>query len=256
MPKLPDTQSEPDKRRVDIQNVGVRALRYPVIIDEVPTIGVFALSVFLPKEARGTHMSRFVALVQKHHHALSSELLLKLTQELAESLESGSAEIELKFPWFIEKAAPVTKTLGHLDYDVTWLAKWDAAEGAKLVQKLTIPVATLCPCSKAISDRGAHNQRGHLTLTVAATEPPKLSELIQLGEAAASCELYSALKRPDEKHVTEQAYDQPAFVEDVVREATVALRKLPGVTGFRVEAENFESIHNHNAFAVVEEGTL
>ncbi len=256
MAKLPDTQSENDNRRVPIAHVGVRSLRYPVVVDGEATVGTFSLSVHLPAHERGTHMSRFVLLVQEFHGRISAEVLLEMAERLAKNQESKTSEIRLKFPWFAKKAAPVTGALGLLDYEVEWSARWSQDSGGAFVQKIIVPVATLCPCSKAISERGAHNQRGHLSITLESSPPVSLVEIIEIAESSASCELYSVLKRPDEKHVTERAYDRPAFVEDVVREATVHLRKLRNVIGFRVEAENFESIHNHNAFAIVEEGHM
>lgn len=268
---LEDTQSQHDTRQVPIQRVGIRGLRYPVTVirpngQPVPTVASATMLASLAATERGTHMSRFAALMHAHRDRIDPKHLLEMTEKLRASLSADSAQIVLTFPWFIEKAAPVTGQPGMVDYQITWDAtvsvapgNTDAdavsgAAGSRFVTTVVVPIATVCPCSKAISDRGAHNQRGELTLTVISATPPWPDDLIRIAEASASCELYSVLKRPDEKLVTERAYDTPSFVEDVVRQAALGLRALPGIQSFRVQAENFESIHSHNAFAMVEEG--
>lgn len=258
MNPLEDTQSQHDTRQVPIQRVGIRGLRYPVTIirpngQPVPTVASATLLASLAATERGTHMSRFASLMHAHRDRIDPKHLLEMTEKLRTSLSADAAQIVLTFPWFIEKAAPVTGQPGMVDYQITW----DATVGAnasRFVSTVVVPIATVCPCSKAISDRGAHNQRGELTLTVVSATPPWPDDLIRIAEASASCELYSVLKRPDEKLVTERAYDTPSFVEDVVRQAALGLRALPGIQSFRAQAENFESIHSHNAFAMVEEG--
>ncbi len=258
MPPLEDTQSPPDARDVRIPRVGIRGLRYPVTLQHpdgstFPATATAALTADLPATERGTHMSRFVALLHERRDGLTPAGLLAMTDALRDRLGAQEAQIVLHLPWFLEKRAPVTGHPGFLDYQVTW----DATVTPSLQRLLTtvvVPIATVCPCSKAISDRGAHNQRGALTLTVIGTPQLWPDDLIRLAERSASCELYSVLKRPDEKAVTEQAYDNPVFVEDVVRNAAVLSRSHPAILAFRIEAENFESIHHHNAYAMVEEG--
>ncbi len=258
MPPLEDTQSQLDARGVPIPRVGIRGLRYPLTLQH-PDGSAFhatataALTADLSATERGTHMSRFVALLHERRHGLTPAGVLAMTDALRGRLGSQEAQVVLQMPWFLEKRAPITGEPGFLDYQVTW----DATVTATLQRLLTtvvVPIATVCPCSKAISDRGAHNQRGALTLTVVGTAALWPDDLIRLAELSASCELYSVLKRPDEKAVTEQAYDNPVFVEDVVRNAAVLARQNPAILAFRVEAENFESIHHHNAYAMVEEG--
>lgn len=258
MNPLEDTQSQHDTRQVPIQRVGIRGLRYPVTVirpngQPVPTVASATLLASLAATERGTHMSRFAALMHAHRDRIDPKHLLEMTEQLRASLSADAAQIVLTFPWFIEKAAPVTGQPGMVDYQITWDATVSAA-GPRFATTVVVPIATVCPCSKAISDRGAHNQRGELTLAVVSATPPWPDDLIRIAEASASCELYSVLKRPDEKLVTERAYDTPSFVEDVVRQAALGLRALPGIESFRAQAENFESIHSHNAFAMVEEG--
>jgi GTP cyclohydrolase I len=197
-------------------------------------------------------MSRFVALVHENHQKLSPAFFLKMAGQLQKRLSCSQTRLELVFPFFLEKKAPVSGQSGILDYRATWRAEWIGAQ-KRWQQSVQVPIGTLCPCSKAISDRGAHNQRGIVTVSLQGQKPIPETKLVSLIEKCASSPLYSLLKRTDEKFVTEQAYDQPAFVEDVVRNVTLALRRL-AVTAFRVETENFESIHNHNAYACVQEG--
>jgi GTP cyclohydrolase IB len=253
---LPDTQSQVDHRRFPIDRVGVRGLRYPVQIREADgglqhTVAEVSLAVDLPHDHKGTHMSRFLECLNAHGPVLDVHGIAGLPHILRERLHSETAHVEFRFPFFLLKSAPVTGAKGLLDYGVVFDVE---ARGETTLFTVTVevPVATLCPCSKAISARGAHNQRGCVKLAVRFTEPIWVEELIRLVEASASCELYSVLKRPDEKAVTERAYDNPTFVEDVVRNVGVRARDHALITWFRVEAENFESIHNHNAFAMIE----
>jgi GTP cyclohydrolase I len=258
---MEDTQSQQDHRNVRIPRVGIRGLRYPVSIQR-PDGSLFSTSVTaalttdLAATERGTHMSRFVTLLHGHRHGITPAGLLTMARQLRARLGATESQITLQFPWFIEKNAPVTGQPGYLDYQVTWDATVSSGHDSadQLLTTVIVPIATLCPCSKAISERGAHNQRGELTLTVAGTTHLWPDELIRLAESSASCELYSVLKRPDEKAVTETAYDNPVFVEDVVRNAAVAARAHPAIQAFRIAVENFESIHHHNAYAMVEEG--
>ena len=258
MPSLEDTQSQADSRELRIPRVGIRGLRYPVTLQRPDgtifhTSATASLTADLAATERGTHMSRFVTLLHERREGITPAGLLLMARELRARLGATEAQIILQMPWFIEKMAPVSGQPGFLDYQVTWDATVSGPH-AVLRTTVVVPISTVCPCSKAISDRGAHNQRGELTLTVEGTPKVWPDELIRLAEASASCELYSVLKRPDEKAVTEQAYDNPVFVEDVVRNAAVLARSNHNIHAFRVTAENFESIHHHNAYAMIEEG--
>jgi len=254
--KLKDTQSERDERQVPIDRVGVKNLRFPLRIKdrdhaEQHTIAVVSLAVDLPHHYKGTHMSRFVEVLHAHGHTLTVADIASMPRELLKKLDSERAHVEFRFPYFRTKKAPATQAEGMVDYGVIF--EVDAGkDSTDFIVTVEVPVATLCPCSKAISERGAHNQRGTVTFAVRFTKPIWIEELIELVEASASCELYSVLKRPDEKLVTERAYDNPVFVEDLVRNVAVRAKKHADITWFRVETENYESIHNHNAYAVVE----
>jgi len=253
---LHDTQNQRDARGIPIDRVGVKNLRFPLRIRdrdhaEQSTIATVSLAVDLPHHYKGTHMSRFIEVLHSHGHALTVANIAGMPRELMKKLDAEKAHAHFQFPYFRAKKAPVTKAEGLLDYGVIFDVD---AEGDKIdfIVTVEVPVTTLCPCSKAISARGAHNQRGIVTLAVRFREPVWIEELIEMVEASASGELYSLLKRPDEKHVTEHAYDHPVFVEDLVRNVAVRARQHPQIRWFRVEAENFESIHNHNAYAVIE----
>jgi GTP cyclohydrolase I len=257
MPELKDTQSERDHRQVAIDRVGVRSLRFPMRIrdrdgHEQHTVAVVSLAVDLPHQHKGTHMSRFVQVLHAHGQVLDVKGIAGMPRELLKKLHAERAHVEFRFPWFRAKPAPVTQSVGLLDYGVIFEVTATSSE-IDFVVTVEVPVATLCPCSKAISDRGAHNQRGLVTFAVRFTQPVWIEDLIELVEASASCQLYSVLKRPDEKFVTEAAYDNPVFVEDLVRNVAVRAAKHPHIKWFKVEAENFESIHNHNAYAMVEQ---
>jgi GTP cyclohydrolase I len=257
MSALQDTQSERDDRRLPIDRVGVRSLRFPMRIrdrdgHEQHTVAVVSLAVDLPHQHKGTHMSRFVQVLHAHGQVLDVKGIAGMPRELLKKLHAERAHVEFRFPWFRAKPAPVTQSVGLLDYGVIFEVNATSSE-IDFVVTVEVPVATLCPCSKAISDRGAHNQRGLVTFAVRFTQPVWIEDLIELVEASASCQLYSVLKRPDEKFVTEAAYDNPVFVEDLVRNVAVRAAKHPHIKWFKVEAENFESIHNHNAYAMVEQ---
>ncbi len=256
MASLTDTQAQHDDRRIPIDRVGVRGLRFPLAIadrEQQPqhTVATVAMSVDLPHHYKGTHMSRFVEVLHAHGQELTVANAAAIPRELRRRLDARRAHLELRFPYFRAKAAPVTQTEGLLDYGI--LFEIDAAESrADFIVTVEVPVTTLCPCSKAISARGAHNQRGIVKLSVRFQAPVWIEDLIELAEASASSPLYSILKRPDEKFVTEAAYDNPVFVEDLVRNVAVKANAHPHITWYRVEAENFESIHNHNAWAMIE----
>jgi len=256
MASLTDTQNEHDNRRIPIDRVGVRNLRFPLRIRdrdqaEQHTVATVALAVDLPHQYKGTHMSRFVEVLHAHGTELTVASMAGMPKELLSRLHAEKAHVEFRFPYFRSKAAPATGAKGLLDYGVVFEVNADA-DKTDFVVTVEVPVTTLCPCSKAISARGAHNQRGLVTLSVRFTDPVWIEELIELAETSASSQLYSVLKRPDEKLVTEAAYDNPVFVEDLVRNIAVKANAHPKITWYRVEAENYESIHNHNAWAVVE----
>jgi GTP cyclohydrolase IB len=253
---LHDTQNQRDARGLSIDRVGVKDLRFPLRIRdrdyaEQSTVATVSLAVDLPHHYKGTHMSRFIEVLHSHGHALTVADIAGMPRELMKRLDAEKAHVQLRFPYFRAKKAPVTKAEGLMDYGVIFEVNTEG-EKVDFVVTVEVPVTTLCPCSKAISAHGAHNQRGIVTFAVRFREPVWIEDLIELVESSASAELYSLLKRPDEKHVTEQAYDHPVFVEDLVRNVAVKAQQHPQIRWFRVEAENFESIHNHNAFAVIE----
>lgn len=256
--KLHDEQNQADLRRLRIDKVGVKGLKHPIEIADKAhqsqnTIATIALTVDLPHQFKGTHMSRFVEVLNAHGRLIHVDNISDILRTLQKKLHAESAHLEMEFPFFLEKKAPVSGAVGLMDY----VARFDASiNGTAEEFKLTVivPVTTLCPCSKAISARGAHNQRGYVTLQITFTEIVWIEELIDLIEESASCELYSLLKRPDEKFVTEKAYDNPVFVEDLVRNVALRCQNHPRISWFRVEVENFESIHNHSAYAVIEQG--
>ncbi len=253
---LRDTQSEPDTRNIAIDRVGVRALRFPIQIRDKAravqnTVATAALTVDLPHQHKGTHMSRFVEVLNSHGPLLHVDNITDILHQLTERLRSQNAHVDFEFPFFLGKPAPITGAVGLIDYTARFSASLENGVSDFVVTVL-VPVTTLCPCSKAISTAGAHNQRGLVTLAVRATRPPWIEDLIRLVEDSASCELYSLLKRPDEKAVTERAYENPVFVEDLVRNVAARCDADANVLWYRVEAENFESIHNHNAYALIE----
>lgn len=250
---LPDVQREPDARRVAIDRVGVSRVRHPVVVRDggvaQHTIATLSLTVDLPHHERGTHMSRFLQVLNRHDE-LSAEEAVEIAEELRGRLGAETARVSAEFPFFVRRAAPVSGEAGMMEFT----AGIDATVGpdTDVVLSVQVPVATLCPCSREISERGAHNQRGVVSLDVRTRVPVSFGELIEAAEEGASCALYPVLKRADEKWVTERAYDNPRFVEDLLREVAVAMRDDPRVTWYRVTVENHESIHAHNAFATVE----
>lgn len=253
---LTDKQSEADHRQLPIDKVGVRGLRFPIRVrdrtrdlqDTVATVGMY---VDLPKEFKGTHMSRFIEVLNAHGNVIHVETIPDILREMQARLKSRTAHVELEFPYFITKAAPVSGKAGVMDYGVRFEATMDGRE-YDLVMTVKVNVTTLCPCSKAIARHGAHNQRGEVTVQIRSKVVVWIEELISLIESCGSSEMYSLLKREDEKAVTERAYENPVFVEDLVRNVATKLNQHPQVTWYRVEAENQESIHNHNAYACIE----
>jgi GTP cyclohydrolase I len=253
-----DKQNEPDHRELRIDKVGVRGLRFPIQIRDKAhstqnTIATIGLFVDLPKEFKGTHMSRFIEVLNAHGSVVHVENITDILHEMQKRLNAATAHLEMEFPFFLTKKAPVTKMEGVMDYT----ARFDAtACGPDIDFLLTVKagVTTLCPCSKAISVHGAHNQRGLCTVQIRSRKAVWIEDLIAMVENSASSELFSLLKRPDEKRVTERAYENPVFVEDLVRNVALRLNAHPDITWYKVEAENFESIHNHNAYACLEKG--
>ena len=250
-----DVQGSLDTRRLAIDKVGIKDLRYPVTIrnreDQLQhTVGKFSLYVDLPHDRRGTHMSRFLEILNNRMEALSRDNLEQLLTTISATLESDNAYLEVKFPYFITKQAPVSGVSSLLDYDVTLFGERHD-ETTKVTVKVLVPVTSLCPCSKQISDYGAHNQRSHITLTASIREAVWIEDLIDIVENEASCQIYGLIKRPDEKFITERAYDNPKFVEDLVRDIAARLNADPRISSYTVESENFESIHNHSAYALI-----
>ncbi len=255
---LHDKQSERDHRDLSIDKVGVRGLRFPIQIrdkahDVQNTVATLGMYVDLPKEFKGTHMSRFIEVLNAHGRVVHVENIPDILRAMQKKLHSQTAHLDMEFPFFLTKKAPVTGKEGVVDYTARFQAT-ATAKGIDFVLTVVVGLTTLCPCSKAISRAGAHNQRGYVTVSVRSDEIVWIEDLIALVEMCGSSELYSLLKRPDEKAVTERAYENPVFVEDLVRNVALRLQARPEVTWFRVEAENHESIHNHNAYACIEKG--
>ncbi len=257
-PGLVDTQNLPDDREIAIDRVGVTGVRFPVaVMDKAKqtqhTVACVSLTVDLPHQHKGTHMSRFLEVLNEHGSVIHVENLEVVLRHLQRRLRSRHAHVEFDFPYFIQKAAPSTGATSLMDYGVRFTASANH-DDVDFVVTVVVPVTTLCPCSKAISAYGAHNQRGQVTFSVRFREPMWVEDLIALVEASASSELYSLLKRSDEKVVTERAYENPVFVEDLVRNVATRANADRRIVWYRVEAENFESIHNHNAYAMIEKG--
>ena len=259
-PALADVQSAVDVRQLAIQRVGVKGVRHPVRVATAagasqPSVGVWNLYVHLPESQKGTHMSRFIALLEERYReggALDVAGFRALLAGMVDRLEARSGHIEVAFPFFIEKSAPVSGVTSLLDYNVR--LRGDVADGGQTKVELIIeaPVTSLCPCSKEISDFGAHNQRSHVTIHAELKADLTIEDLVRIAEDESSCELFGLLKRPDEKYVTERAYDNPKFVEDLVRDVVRRLQADARIGAFAVEVENFESIHNHSAYARIE----
>jgi len=253
---MSDVQNSKDTRHIPINKVGIKDIRHPIRVrdrseGEQNTIANFNMYVNLPHDFKGTHMSRFVHILNNHEREISVKSFKDMLIEMAELLEAKSGHIEMSFPYFVNKTAPASGVQSLLDYDVTFIGEVHDGE-TSLNVKVVVPVTSLCPCSKKISDYGAHNQRSHVTVTATIKEFIWVEEIIDLVEKQASCELYGLLKRPDEKIVTERAYDNPKFVEDMVRDVAAQLNTEDRISAYVVESENFESIHNHSAYALIE----
>jgi len=252
-----DVQNMPDDRKIHIDKVGIKSLKLPVVIQDRKsgtqnTVAAVNFYVDLPHHFKGTHMSRFVEILNEYRGSLSMENIHAVLDVAKKRLHALRAHLELTFPYFIEKEAPVSGSKGVIDYECTISAASNGVEKDEIILTVNVPITTLCPCSKEISDYGAHNQRSIVTVSVKLNSFMWLEELIEAVEERASCQIYSLLKREDEKYVTETAYNNPAFVEDIVRSVTEALAKDSRIDWFSVESENHESIHNHSAYAFVE----
>ncbi len=251
---IPDLQSMNDVRQVAIDKVGVKGLRYPIVVEDRQdgtqhSVGDLDIYVDLPHHIRGTHMSRFIEILNHYHTEALIGKLPDFLSELKASLKAQAAYIDISFPYFMRKQAPVSGIASLLSYECYFSASLKEVYDLQIGVK--VPVTTLCPCSKEISQYGAHNQRSYIFIKVSYQGFVWLEELIELAESAASCEIYPLLKRPDEKYVTEKAYENPRFVEDIVREITLKLEADSRILGFCVESENAESIHLHNAYAMI-----
>ena len=254
---IADVQGSADSRQLPINKVGIKSIRHPIkVLDKRAgvqyTVAVFNMYVSLPHNFKGTHMSRFVEILNSGEREISVESFEDMLRETVVRLEAETGHIEVSFPYFINKEAPVSKVKSLMDYEVSFVGEILAGGAYRQTMKIVVPVTSLCPCSKKISDRGAHNQRSHVTVTATTNTFIWIEELVQMIEAQASCELYGLLKRPDEKYVTERAYDNPKFVEDMVRDVAGVLNADPRIDAYVIESENFESIHNHSAYALIE----
>ena len=252
---IPDVQNQPDERNIPIDKVGVKGLRYPISVKDRTrelqhTVGLFDLFVNLPHDFKGTHMSRFIEALNEFRGEISMEKFQQILEKIKNKLQARSAHMNVEFPYFMEKTAPITATPGLMSY--TCFMRGSLAERFDLIVGVEVPVNTVCPCSKEISAYGAHNQRGVVRVQLRFKRFFWIEEIIEIIESSVSSEVYSLLKRPDEKFVTERAYDNPMFVEDVVRSALSRLREKDNFPWYRIEAENFESIHNHSAYAMIE----
>jgi GTP cyclohydrolase I len=258
---MPDVQASRDERALPIEQVGIRGLRHPLTIRTkagvMPAVGNFEMDVALPAHVKGTHMSRFIALLQNHNEPIDSVSVVAMVREMLPLLNASEGRIQFTYTHFVKKAAPVSGVESLMDYEVTWTAKAKQNASGAIDVDLNlcaqVPVMSLCPCSKEISEYGAHNQRSHVTMSVELDSQTKMTveDLVTAAESQASSELWGLLKRPDEKWVTERAYDNPKFVEDLVRDVAGQLKNDDRILSLVVEAENFESIHNHSAYAKI-----
>lgn len=253
---IADVQNSADSRKIAIDKVGIKDIKHPVKVrdrsgGDQHTIANFNMYVNLPHNFKGTHMSRFVEILNLHEREITVESFEEMLFEMTEKLEAESGHIEMHFPYFVNKSAPISQVQSLLDYEVTFIGEIHQQK-PQLTIKVIVPVTSLCPCSKKISEYGAHNQRSHVTVAVKTQGFVWIEDIIDLVEEQASCELFGLLKRPDEKYVTEKAYNNPKFVEDMVRDIAAKLNVDNRVTAYTVESENFESIHNHSAYACIQ----
>jgi GTP cyclohydrolase I len=254
--KMKDIQNQRDYRQIPIDKVGIKNLRYPIrVLDKKDgyqnTVASINMYVDLPHKYKGTHMSRFVELLHLFRPEVSLKRFSAILGQMKEHLNAASAHIEVLFPYFIEKKAPISRSPGLMDYTCRIIGASDPNGKVDLISEVIVPISSVCPCSKEISEAGAHNQRGEVRLSVRFKKFVWMEDMIELVEEAASCEVYSVLKRVDEKYVTEKAYTNPKFVEDIVRDVAKRIKEDENITWFSVGAENFESIHNHSAYAQI-----
>ncbi|MBN2644570.1 MAG: GTP cyclohydrolase I FolE2 [Desulfuromonadaceae bacterium] len=254
---MPDLQQSPDRRNIAIDKVGIKDVRYPIVVldknhSRQHTVASVNMYVELPHQFKGTHMSRFVEILNHYRGEITFNNMEEILAEMKERLESDCAHMELSFPYFVEKQAPVSKASGLMSYDCRFIGT--LREKKDFILEVSVPLTSLCPCSKEISRYGAHNQRSCVRVAIRAHAMVWIEELIELVEGCGSAPVYSLLKREDEKAVTEQAYENPMFVEDIVRSVTQQLKQVEAIDWFCVECENFESIHNHSAYATLEYG--
>ena len=252
--KLRDIQSEPDYRNLPIDRVGVKDITYPVVVldkneGEQHTVAKINMYVNLPHNFRGTHMSRFIEILNKHRNGISTKKIRQILDDMKSELNAETAHFEIEFPFFITKKAPISKEPAKMEYQCKLTANSDDDYYSLSV---IVPVLSVCPCSKEISKYGAHNQRSKLSATIRAKDRVWIEDIISASEKSSSSDIYSILKREDEKHITEKSYENPVFVEDMVRNAVLELKKIKGIIHISIESENMESIHNHSAYAFIE----
>ena len=251
---MKDIQNQHDYRQIPIDKVGIKNIQYPItVLDRSNkiqhTVASINMYVDLPHKYKGTHMSRFVELLNLLRPEVSLEKISEILEQMKKHLNAASSHLEVTFPYFIEKHAPVSKAAGFMDYTCRFIGLSDSSGKLDLISEVIVPISSVCPCSKEISDMGAHNQRGEVRLRTRFNRFIWIEDMIELVESCASTEVYSVLKRVDEKHVTEQGFTNPKFVEDIVRDVAKKVREDSNITWFSVSAENFESIHNHSAYA-------
>ena len=252
---IPDVQNTKDRRHIAINKVGIKDIKHPIQVKDRSgsvqhTVANFNMYVDLPHHFKGTHMSRFVEILNSHEREITVQSFREMLKEVTERLDAECGHIEMRFPYFVNKTAPISGVQSLLDYDVTFVGERKNGKNCVSI-KVVVPVTSLCPCSKKISEYGAHNQRSHVTVNVRTNGFVWIEDIIDIVEKEASCELYGLLKRPDEKYVTERAYDNPKFVEDMVRDVAARLNEDERIVSYVLESENFESIHNHSAYAMI-----
>ena len=253
--ELTDVQGSSDFRKIAIDKVGVKSVTYPIRLrtpdgGEQHTVASVNMYVSLPHHQKGTHMSRFLEVLNEHAQEIDPTGIMAICHDIKERLNASDAHLELTFTYFIRKIAPVTESPGLMDYQVTFDVTSNGEDD--FIMGVKVPATSLCPCSKTISAYGAHNQRCVIEARVRTSSMMWIEELVRIVESAASAQVYSVLKRPDEKFVTEEAYDHPKFVEDIVRDLALRLEQEKRITWYSINSENFESIHNHNAYAAIE----
>jgi len=253
-----DIQNQPDFRKIPIDKVGIKGLKYPVkVLDKTTglqsTVAQISMYVDLPHQCKGTHMSRFVEILHLFRTKVSLESITNILEDMKEILGAQSSHIEITFPYFIEKQAPQTASKGLMDYTCSIMGSSNGRKQTDIVLTITVPITSVCPCSKEISEYGAHNQRGEVKVSTRFNKFIWIEDIVEMVETRASCDIFSVLKREDEKFVTEKAYNNPKFVEDIARDVSKSLMDDENITWFSVSAENFESIHNHSAYAYIEQ---